>query len=56
MRADAKFDEGMEALRRGRFDDAREAWEEALKHDPDNRRVKTNLRKLKEKLEGEPGR
>jgi DNA-binding response OmpR family regulator len=39
-------DEGFEMLRAGRRDDARMAWEEALRCDPHNRRIQLNLRRL----------
>jgi DNA-binding response OmpR family regulator len=39
-------DEGFEMLRAGRRDDARTAWEEALRFDPGNRRIQLNLRRL----------
>jgi len=39
-------DEGFQALRAGRREDARRAWEAALGLDPDNRSVELNLRKL----------
>jgi Flp pilus assembly protein TadD len=40
------IDEGFSALRAGRRDEARRAWEEALELDPDNRQIEVNLRKL----------
>jgi DNA-binding NarL/FixJ family response regulator len=40
------IDEGWDALRAGDRDEARRAWEEALRLDPDNRLVEVNLRKL----------
>jgi CheY-like chemotaxis protein len=40
------IDEGFSALRAGRRDDARRAWEAALRLDPGNRMVELNLRKL----------
>jgi Flp pilus assembly protein TadD len=45
------IDEGFALLRAGKRDDARRAWEEALRLDPSNRRVELNLRKLN----GSPG-
>ena len=39
-------DEGFQALRAGRREDARRAWEAALGLDPDNRTLELNLRKL----------
>jgi CheY-like chemotaxis protein len=39
-------DEGFGALRAGRREDARRAWEEALRIDPQNRMLELNLRKL----------
>jgi CheY-like chemotaxis protein len=39
-------DEGFGALRAGRREDARKAWEEALRIDPQNRMLELNLRKL----------
>lgn len=39
-------DEGFSALRAGRRDDARRAWEAAFKLDPSNRMLELNLRKL----------
>jgi response regulator of citrate/malate metabolism len=40
------IDEGWSSLRAGRRDDARTAWEAALRLDPHNRAVELNLRKL----------
>jgi CheY-like chemotaxis protein len=40
------IDEGFAELRAGRRDDARTAWEEALRLDPGNRKIELNLRKL----------
>jgi response regulator of citrate/malate metabolism len=40
------IDDGFSALRAGRRDEARRAWEEALRLDPDNRQIEVNLRKL----------
>jgi DNA-binding response OmpR family regulator len=40
------IDEGFAHLRAGKRDDARRAWEEALRIDPSNRMVELNLRKL----------
>lgn len=40
------IDEGFAQLRAGRRDDARTAWEEALRLDPSNRPIELNLRKL----------
>jgi response regulator of citrate/malate metabolism len=40
------IDEGFSALRAGRRDEARRAWEEAMRLDPQNRRIELNLRKL----------
>jgi DNA-binding response OmpR family regulator len=40
------IDEGFAHLRAGKRDDARRAWEEALRLDPSNRMVELNLRKL----------
>jgi CheY-like chemotaxis protein len=40
------LDEGFGALRAGRREDARRAWEEALRIDPQNRMLELNLRKL----------
>jgi DNA-binding response OmpR family regulator len=49
-------DEGFSALRRGRRDEARKAWEAALRLDPGNRVVELNLRKLGvERSPGETG-
>ncbi len=42
----AVWDEGFARLRDGRREDARAAWEEALRLDPGNRVVELNLRKL----------
>lgn len=47
------IDEGFEALRQGRRDDARRAWEEALGLDPGNRGIELNLRKLDAKAAGQ---
>lgn len=40
------IDEGFNALRGGRRDEARSAWEAALRLDPGNRMIELNLRKL----------
>jgi DNA-binding NarL/FixJ family response regulator len=40
------IDEGFALLRDGRREDARAAWEEALRLDPRNRQIELNLRKL----------
>ncbi len=40
------IDEGFSALRAGRRDEARRAWEEALRIEPQNRMLELNLRKL----------
>jgi DNA-binding response OmpR family regulator len=40
------IDEGFAHLRAGKRDDARRAWEEALRRDPENRKIALNLRKL----------
>ena len=40
------IDEGFSSLRAGRRDDARRAWEEALRLEPQNRMLELNLRKL----------
>jgi CheY-like chemotaxis protein len=42
----ALIDEGFSSLRAGRRDDARRAWEEALRLEPTNRMLELNLRKL----------
>jgi hypothetical protein len=39
-------EQGVQALRAGRPDEARRAWEEALRLDPDNRALELDLRKL----------
>jgi len=43
------------ALRAGRRDDARRAWEAALGLDPGNRMIELNLRKLGDGTTGELG-
>jgi CheY-like chemotaxis protein len=40
------IDEGFQALRAGRRDEARRSWEEALRLEPTNRMLELNLRKL----------
>ncbi len=50
------IDEGFSALRAGRRDEARAAWEEALRLDPQNRMVELNLRKLGARPETASGR
>lgn len=40
------IDNGFSALRTGKREDARRAWEEALRLDPSNRMIELNLRKL----------
>lgn len=40
------IDQGFNALRAGRKDDARQAWEEALRLDPGSRLIELNLRRL----------
>ena len=40
------IDEGFSALRAGRREDARRAWEDALRLEPGNRMLELNLRKL----------
>jgi len=40
------IDEGFSSLRAGRREDARRAWEEALRLEPSNRMLELNLRKL----------
>jgi response regulator of citrate/malate metabolism len=40
------IDEGFSSLRAGRRDDARRAWEQALRIEPGNRMVELNLKKL----------
>src|SRR5437763_6741017 len=48
--ADRLIDEGQRALRDGRYDDARKAFDDALKLDRDNRRAERGLDDVRDAL------